>query len=319
MIDVQVRQCLLPLAALVLVATTAAAAAAPAPRLVLPYDLEARANALYVADGLRHQILRYDLGKRKLTVFAGTGRAGTSGDGGRATRARLTEPTELVFDSAGNLYFSDVNQGRVRRIDRRGIITTVARVPAAAGLSVDPSGRFLAIASIEGWVYRVELPNGALERLAGDGTETSSGNGGPASAAQLNGPHDVTYDTRGNLLVAEIGGIRRIDAATGTIDAAFTRPGFKIVPGAGGSFYLLDGNPSGGTVTQVDASGAVLRVIGTGKLGPHRDRVAIGSVGFLPSDVEPVGGTLFISQTQPVPAIRRLAPGSKTLTTLVRY
>ena len=73
MIDVQVRQCLLPLAALVLVAATAAAAAAPAPRLVLPYDLEARADALYVADGLRHQILRYDLGKKRLTVLAGTG------------------------------------------------------------------------------------------------------------------------------------------------------------------------------------------------------------------------------------------------------
>ena len=61
----------------------------------------------------------------------------------------------------GNLYFSDVNQGRVRRIDRRGIITTIARVPAAAGVAVDPTGRFLAIASIEGWVYRVDLATGA--------------------------------------------------------------------------------------------------------------------------------------------------------------
>ena len=128
---------------------------------------------MYIADGERHQVLRYDLATRRLSVYAGTGRSGTSGDGGPAARARLTEPTELVLDRAGNLYFSDVNQGRVRRIDRRGIITTVARVPAAAGVAVDPTGRFLAIASIEGWVYRVELATGARRRLAGDGTESS--------------------------------------------------------------------------------------------------------------------------------------------------
>src|SRR3954454_19327617 len=96
---------LAPLTVLVVVAQ---AAAAPAPRLVLPYDVAARAGSAYVADGLRHQILRYDLARRRLTVFAGTGGTGRSGDGGAATRARLTEPTEIVFDRAGNLYFSDV-------------------------------------------------------------------------------------------------------------------------------------------------------------------------------------------------------------------
>src|SRR3954452_7012479 len=83
-----------------------AGAAAPAPRLMLPYDLEARGSIVYIADGLRHQVLRYDLQDRRLTVYAGTGRTGTSGDGGPAARARLTEPTELVLDRAGNLYFS---------------------------------------------------------------------------------------------------------------------------------------------------------------------------------------------------------------------
>jgi sugar lactone lactonase YvrE len=299
-------------------ASAAAGTSAPPPKLLLPYDLEARGSSLYVADGLRHQVLRYDLKTRRLTVLAGTGRPGSSGDGGPATKARLTEPTELVLDGGGRLYFSDVNQGRVRRIDPRGIITTVARVPAAAGVAVDPSGRFLAIASIAGWVYRVELATGVMERLAGDGTEASSGDGGAASAAQLNGPHDVTYDARGNLLVVELGGIRRIDATTGIIETAFTRPAFKVVLGPRGTLYLLNGNPSGGTVTQIDASGKVLRVIGTGRLSPHVDRVPIGRVGFLPSDVEPVGSTLLISQAEPIPAIRRLAPGSTVLTTLVR-
>ena len=68
----------------------------------------------------------------------------------------------------------------------------------------------------------------------------------------------------------------------------------------------------------MDARGAVLKVIGTGKLSRHADRAPAGRVGFLPSDVEPVGGALLISQTQPVPALRRLAAGSSTLTTLIR-
>jgi sugar lactone lactonase YvrE len=177
-----------------------------------------------------------------------------------------------VLDRAGNLYFSDVNQGRVRRIDRRGIITTVARIRAAAGVAVDPTGRYLAVASIEGRVYRVDLATRVTKRLAGDGTNASSGDGGPASAAQLDSPHDVTYDGSGNLLIAELTQVRRIDAATGTIATAFALPAFKVVLGPRGTFFLIEGDPSGGKITQ----------------------------------------------TEPLPALRRLAPGSTTLSTLLR-
>ncbi len=88
--------------------------------------------------------------------------------------------------------------------------------------------------------------------------------------------------------------------------------------GAGGTFYLLNGDPNGGTVTRVDASGRVLQRIGTGKISRHSNRTPIGRVGFLPSDVEPVRGAILISQTQPVAAVRRLASRSRTLTTLLR-
>ncbi len=240
--------------------------------------------------------------KHRLSVVAGTGASGTSGDGGPALGARLTEPTEIVRDRAGNLYFSDVNQGRVRRIDRKGIITTVARVRAAAGLSVDPTGRYLAIASIEGSVYRIELPAGPLETLA----------------ENLNGPHDVTYDHAGNLYVGGYGNVRRIDAVTGAIATAFPRNAFKVVVAPDGTLYLLTGDPRGGKVTRVDTTGKVLQVIGTGRLGSHRATVPVSRVAFLPSDVEPVAGAILISQTEPVPAIRRLATGSSTLTTLLR-
>ena len=250
-------------------------------------------------------------------MLAGTGKTGTSGDGGPARRARLTEPTEVVVDREGNLYFSDVNQGRVRRVDRAGIITTAARLPAVAGLSVDPTGRYLAMASIEGYVYRMELPNGPLQRLAGNGTSEATGDGGPAIDAGLSFPHDVSYDRDGNLLVSGGERVRRIDAATGLIDVAFARTGFKIVAAGDGTFYFLGGEPSGGTITHVAADGTVLQTIGTGRIAKHGRRTPIGRVSFLPTDVEPVSGALLITEAKPSPSIRRLRTGGSVLTTLV--
>src|SRR5262245_55719967 len=250
------RRAALLVVLLVATAVASAGQGATPPRLLVPYDIEARGSALFIADGERHQILRYDLRTKRLGVFAGTGKTGTSGDGGPAVRARVTEPTEIVIDPRGNVYFSDVNQGRVRRVDRKGVITTIAKIPAATGLPPDPDGRYIAVASIIGWVYRVELATGTLERLAGDGTSASSGDGGPASAAQLNGPHSVAYDAAGNLFVAEPGGtgLRRIDAATGVITTVFTQPAGKVIAGPGRTFYLLNGDPGGGTVTQIDST-----------------------------------------------------------------
>jgi sugar lactone lactonase YvrE len=71
------------------------------------------------------RIVRFSPSK-KLSVIAGTGVCGYSGDGGPAVAAQLDDPGGIAFDSAGNLYFSDANNHRIRRIDRNGIITTVA-------------------------------------------------------------------------------------------------------------------------------------------------------------------------------------------------
>ena len=71
-----------------------------------------------------------------ITVVAGTGTCGFSGDGGPATSAQLDDPNGIVFDAAGNLYFADANNHRIRRIDKNGIITTVAGT-GVAGYSGD--------------------------------------------------------------------------------------------------------------------------------------------------------------------------------------
>ena len=110
---------------------------------------------------------------------------------------------------------------------------------------------------------------------------------------------------------APVGGVR-------PLADEFPREGTKVVVGPQGNLFLVAGSRNGGTVTELDASGAVRRVIGTGRLGRHADSVAATRLGFLPSDVEPVGGALLISQTQPVAAIRRIGPGSGIVTTLLR-
>jgi sugar lactone lactonase YvrE len=89
---------------------------------------------LYTVDGLKNRILKITAhaphqpldGTETITVFAGTGQAGFAGDGGPATAALLNGPSGLVFDRVGKLYFTDGLNFRIRRIDREGIITTVA-------------------------------------------------------------------------------------------------------------------------------------------------------------------------------------------------
>ncbi len=114
-----------------------------------------------------------------LGVFvAGDGTVGYSGDGGPAISGQLNGPYAVTMDSAGNLYIADAHNQRIRKVDLNGIISTVA----------------------------------------GTGTSGFSGDGGPATAAQLNTPHGVATDNAGNLYIADTYNrrIRKIDAS-GTI------------------------------------------------------------------------------------------------------
>ncbi|MCC6365381.1 MAG: hypothetical protein IT165_17850 [Bryobacterales bacterium] len=175
---------------------------------------------VFFSDAARHQVFRVStLGE--VTVVAGTGKPGFSGDGGDAASAALNQPYGLAADAAGNLYIADLQNARVRRVDAKGRITTMAGggalavgaipVPAAAAslkaprnLAIDPAGN----------LYISDFLDHRVLRLGGDGNLTVvAGNGSPGPAADSTGalagslayPAGIFLDSAGLLYIADSG------------------------------------------------------------------------------------------------------------------
>lgn len=153
-------------------------------------------NALYVTEVRNHRVWRVDLKSREAAVVAGSGREGYSGDGGPATEADLNEPYEVRFDKAGNMYFVEMQNHLVRRVDAK------TRV---------------------------------ISTIAGTGKPGYSGDGGPATKAQFRVPHSIALDGHGGLFIADIGNhrIRRVDLETGIVES-IAGDGSKVLPKEGG-------------------------------------------------------------------------------------
>jgi sugar lactone lactonase YvrE len=135
-----------------------------------PYDvaIDPLGN-LYISDGNR--IRKVDA-SGVITTIAGTGAMGFAGDGGPAMAAQLKDPTGIAVDTVGNVYFVDRGNGRIRRIDSQGVITTVA-----GAYNASPADR--------------------------DTTLCFSGDGGPATQAHLCRPEHIWVDSAGNLFIGD--------------------------------------------------------------------------------------------------------------------
>lgn len=152
-------------------------------------------GCLYVCEVENHRIRKIDLKKRVISTVAGCGEKGYDGDGGLATNAKLNEPYEVRFDDQGNLYFVEMMNHVVRKIESQtGIISTIA----------------------------------------GCGEKGFGGDGGAATKAKLNRPHSIALDKSGFLYIADIGNhrIRKLNLAAGTI-STFAGNGEKKMPTAG--------------------------------------------------------------------------------------
>ena len=187
-----------------------------------------------------------------ITTIAGNGSWGFSGDGGPALSAQLNYPAAIAVDGAGNLFITDTNSHRIRKITPNGIITTVvgngrqgssgdggpasrAAMNYPRGIAIDGTGN-LHIADTDNHRIRKVDSSGTITTVAGNGTPGSSGDGGPATDAQLASPVGVTVDGAGNLFIADSvsNRIRKV-----TPDGIIT-----TVAGTGAYGFRGDGGPA---------------------------------------------------------------------------
>ncbi|MDE0101013.1 MAG: hypothetical protein OXN89_01410 [Bryobacterales bacterium] len=318
--------------------------------LNLPTDIAVQATGnLYVADQNNGRVRRVDpLGT--ITTVAGTGEWGYSGDGGPATQAHLASPRGLALDVAGNLYVADGYSHAVRRIDHMGTITTVAGTgergysgdggPATQahlaspwGLALDVAGNLYVADESNHAVRRIDH-TGTITTVAGTGSDGYSGDGGPATEAQLTGPASVALDASGNLYVADRGNrrVRMVDsrglihtvAGTGRWKDAdgvenVLASAFKLLNpigvalSASGGFYFTDDY----RVWQVNAAGSVLAVAGTGERGYSGDGgpATEGQLGWLRGLALDASGNLYVADRSNH-AVRRIDAIEGTITTV---
>jgi uncharacterized protein (TIGR03437 family) len=147
-----------------------------------------------------------------ITTMAGNGRnCCFSGDGGPATGAQLNYPSDVAVDASGNVFIADTGNNRIRKVSPDGVINTVTASATPSyglyGLTVDPKGSLLIVDSSSSVIRRVAL-DGSSTIVAGNGAPGQSGDGGPATSAQLAWPTRVTTDRAGNIFIMDNAGSR---------------------------------------------------------------------------------------------------------------
>jgi NHL repeat len=258
--------------------------------LRLPRTMAAdAAGNVYIVDSYNHRIRRVDT-NGIITTIGGTGSVGYSGDGGPASSARFDTPHGIAADPAGNVYVADPPNQRIRRIDAAtGIVTTVAGTgssgfsgdggPATAarirypkGVEIGPDGNLYIADNNNHRVRRVDLSTGIITTVAGTGSRGFSGDGGPATAARLDEPRNITFDAQGRLYIVDQNNrrIRRVhtDGTISTFASGFTFPRDVAVDGDG-NVYVADENAN--RVWRVSPSGVLSPFAGTGTSGLSGD------------------------------------------------
>jgi streptogramin lyase len=260
-------------------------------------------GALYICEVGNHVIRKIAVDGTISTV-AGTGERGYSGDGGPATQAKLNEPYEIRFDARGNMFFVEMRNAIVRRVDRETrIISTVAGTgqagfsgddgPATAAtmrqphsIQFDLAGDLFICDIGNHRIRKVEMKTGLIRTIAGTGEKLVTPDGAAIAGTPLNGPRAIDFDRQGNLWLAlrEGNAVYKLDLKKATIHHA-AGTGQKGFTGHGGPAKLAtlsgpkglsigpDGNvfladTESHSIRMIDLQSGVLELIaGTGELG----------------------------------------------------
>lgn len=242
-----------------------------------------------------------------INTLAGNGVSGFSGDNGPATAASLFGPYGIAGDAAGNVYFCDRFNNRVRKVSAAGTITTIGgtstagyngdNMAATAAQLNDPNG--IAI-DATGNVYVADRSNhrirkidagGNITTVAGTGASGYSGDNAAATAAQLNAPRGIAVDAAGNVYIADQANhrVRKLTIATGTIatvagngtqgfsgdngpaTAAAFNGIYALALDAAGNMYICDVDNV--RIRKVSTTGIVTTIAGTGTLSYNGDNI----------------------------------------------
>ncbi len=239
-----------------------------------------------------------------ISTIAGTGVGGYSGDGGPANLAEINNPYAVAIDSSGNVYIADTTNNRIRKIALDGTIQTIAgtgtpgysgdggpatnaRLNNPSGIAVDSSGNVYVADRYNNRIRKIAT-DGTISTIAGTGSASYSGDGGPANEAAINSPTGVTVDSSGNVYIADryndrirkIATDGTISTVTGTGSSGYSGDGgpadqaqlywpFGVALDSGGNLYITD--YSNHRVRKVTPDGTIQTVAGTGSSGISED------------------------------------------------
>ena len=289
---------------------------------------------VFIADSGNNVVREISASTGLITVVAGNGVAGYSGDGGQATAAELNAPMGLAVDAAGDLFIADSGNNRIREVSAgTHVITTVAgtgvglyggdggqataaELNAPAGVALDSAGD-LFIADTGNQRIR-EVAGGTISTVAGNGTAGYAGDGGQATGAELNSPAGVAVDSAGDLYIADTSNqrIRKVAAGTQVIStlsgngisgyagdgglaaaAQLDAPRGLAVDSAGDLFIADQAN---NCIREVIASSGVMATVaGNGTAGYSGDggQAVLAELSAPANIAVDAGGNLFIADT----------------------
>ena len=244
-------------------------------------------------------IIRKSNAEGIITHFAGNGRQGNTGDGGPAIEASFHTISDIAADGSGNIFIADSINRNIRKIDKQGIISTIAEASLEAlgtevhpnGIVVDKAGSIFFSDSGSSKVYKIDT-SGAITLIAGTGDFGDHGDGGPALEAGLRSPGGLAIGPDGFLYIAEqtTHRIRKVDSSgiitgyVGTgkfgysgdggpaIEANIKNP-FRMDFDREGNLYFSDRDNN--RIRKVDTSGVITTIAGHSNIGWLQDGLEV--------------------------------------------